>query len=139
MIDFLLPYLYQIFNKCLDIRFYLIYFRSLIKIVFRKPVKPDYIIAKVYYFITLFNILGKALEFIFTKKITYLAKIYKLLPYNHFGTKWARSTKHAFHYIVKHIYNLLNKKKIALVLLLDITDNFDNVFKNRRLYNFCAK
>ncbi len=139
LIDSLLPYLYQIFNKCLDTGFCSTHFRSSITVVFRKPGKPDYTTAKAYRPIALLNTLGKALEFIFAKRITYLAETYRLLPHNYFGARRARSTEHALHHIVKHIYSSWNKKKIASVLLLDVTSAFDNVSKDRLLHNFCTK
>ena len=86
-----------------------------------------------------YNTLKKALEFILTKRITYLAEIYGLWPHNYFGARRARFTKHAIHYIVERIYNSWNKKKIASVLLLDVTGAFDNISKDRLLYNFCTK
>lgn len=115
------------------------HFRSSITVVFCKPGKPDYTIAKAFRPIALLNTLGKALEFIFTKKITYLAETYGLLPHNHFGARRARSTKYVLHYIVERIYSLWNKKKIALVLLLNVTGAFNNVSKDRLLYNLCTK
>lgn len=105
-INFLLSHLYQIFNKCLNMRFCLIHFWSSITVVLCKLEKPDYITAKAYHSIALLNILKKAFKFILAKKITYLVKIYRLLFYNHFGARQTRSTKHVLHYIVKRIYSL---------------------------------
>lgn len=42
----------------------------------KKPEKVDYIIPKTYRLIALLNILGKVLENIIVKKITYLAEKY---------------------------------------------------------------
>lgn len=62
-----------------------------------------------------------------------------MLPHNHFGARRARSTEHALHYIVERIYSSWNKKKIASVLLLDVTGAFDNVSKDRLLHNLRTK
>lgn len=86
-IDCLLPHLYRIFDKCLNIGFCFIYFWFSIIIFFCKPKKLNYITNIVYYLIGLFNILEKALKFIFVKRIIYLTKIYELLLYNHFNTR----------------------------------------------------
>ncbi len=139
LIHSLLPYLYRIFNKYLDTGFCPTHFRSSITVILRKPGKPDYTTAKPYRPIALLNTLGKALEFILAKRITYLAETYGLLPHNHFGARRTRSTEHALHYIVECIYSSWNKKKIASVLLLDVTGAFDNVSKDRLLHNFCTK
>lgn len=104
-IDSLLLHLYQIFNKCINTGFCPTHFWFSITLVFCKPGKPDYTIAKVYRLIALLNMLGKAFEFILAKKITYLAKTYGLLPHNHFSARRARSTKYALYYIVEHIYS----------------------------------
>lgn len=88
------------------------YFRSSIIIIFCKLKKLDYITDKVYCLITLLNMLSKALDFNFTKRIIYLDKIYRLLPYNYFNTRYARFTKYPLYYIVKYIYKLWNKKKL---------------------------
>lgn len=82
------------------------HFCSSITVVFRKPGKPNYTTIKICSPIALLIMLGKALEFILTKKITYLAKTYELLPHNHFDTRQTRSTKYVFHYIVEFIYSL---------------------------------
>ena len=95
--------------------------------------------SQVYRLIALLNTLGKALEFILAKRITYLAETYGLLPHNHFGARRARSTKYTLHYIVERIYSLWNKKKIASVLLLDVIGAFDNVSKDRLLHNLRTK
>ncbi len=139
LIDSLLPHLYRIFNKCLDTGFFPMHFRSSITVVFHKPGKLDYTTAKAYHPIALLNTLGKALEFILAKRITYLAETYRLLPHNHFGSRRDRSTKHALYYIVKRIYSSWNKRKIPSVLLLDITGAFDNVPKDRLLHNLRTK
>lgn len=68
--------------------------------------KLDYIIPKVYQPIALFNILKKALKFILAKKVIYLVENYKLLAYNHFDTRQARSTEYALHSIVECIYSV---------------------------------
>lgn len=86
-IYFLLLYLYSILNKYLDISFNSIYFWSSIRLVFCKFENLNYTIAKIYYSITLLNILRKTFEFIFTKKITYLVKTYKLFSYNFFNIR----------------------------------------------------
>lgn len=59
-------------------------------LVLQKLGKLNYIMAKAYHPITLFNMLEKTFEFILAKKITYLVETYRLLLYNHFGTRWAR-------------------------------------------------
>ncbi len=92
-----------------------------------------------YWLIALLNTIGKALEFIIAKRISYLAETYGFLPPNHFGARLSSSTEHALYYLVERVYATWNKKKIATALLLDVTGAFDNVSKNRLLNNLCIK
>lgn len=87
IIDLILPYLDFIFNACLTVGYCPTHFRSSITIVLRKPEKPDYTTAKAYRPIAFLNTIGKALEFIIAKRITYLAETHDLLPQNHFGAR----------------------------------------------------
>lgn len=80
IIDVLLPHLYRIFNACLDIGFRPTHFRASVTIVLRKPGRSDYTVAKAYRPIALFNNLGKSLEFILARRITYLAETYGFGP-----------------------------------------------------------
>lgn len=139
IIDLILPYLYIIFNACLSAGYCPTHFRSSITIVLRQPGKPDYTIAKAYRPIALLNTIGKALEFIIAKRITYLAETHGLLPQNHFGARRSGSTGHALHYLIERIYASWNKKKIATALLLDVTRAFDNVSKDKLLHNLRIK
>lgn len=135
IIDLILPYLDVIFNACLTVGYCPAHFRSSITIVLRKPGKPDCTIAKAYRPIALLNTIGKALEFLIAKWITYLAKTHDLLPQNHFGACRSSSTEHTLDYLIERIYAPWNKKKIATALLLDVTGAFDNVSKDRLLHN----
>ena len=47
-------------------------------IILRKLVKKNYLKTKIYYLITLLNILGKALEIIIGRKLNKIAKGYKI-------------------------------------------------------------
>lgn len=139
LIEQLLPHLYQIFNDSLSLGYCPSHFRAFITVVMRKPGKPDYAVPKAYRPIALLNTLGKALEFILAKRITYLAKTHQLLSSNHLGARRASSTEHALHYMTERIYSAWNKKKITSALLLDVTGAFDNVSKDRLLHNLRKK
>lgn len=115
------------------------HFQFLITIVLQKLGKSNYTTAKAYRLITLLNTLKKAFKFIFAKKITYLAETHKLLFHNYFSAKQVKFTKYILYYIIKYIYSLKNKKKIASTLLLDVTGTFDNIFKDYLLYNLHTK
>lgn len=67
-INFLLLYLYQIFNKCWDTETYFMYVWFLTIIVFYKFKIFNYYVIKVYCFIALIYIFKNVFEFIFIKK-----------------------------------------------------------------------
>lgn len=100
----------------------------------QKLSQPDYTIPQVHFAIALLNTLGKTLEFILAKRITYLAETYILLSSNHLGTQSASSTEHALHYMSERIYSAWNKKKIVSALLLDVIGALDNVSKDQLLH-----
>ena len=81
------------------------------------------------------NTLGKALEFILAKCITYLDKTHYLLFSNILGVQFASSIEYALYYIIEKIYLIWNKKKIRSTLFLDIKSAFDNVLKDWQLHN----
>lgn len=75
LIDFLLSHLYQIFNKCLNIRFCLIHFRSSIIVVFCKLEKLNYITAKSYPLLFHSTHLKKLLNLFLLKKLYIWSKL----------------------------------------------------------------
>lgn len=109
-IEQLLPHLYRIFNDNLSLGYCPSHFRASITVVMRKPGKPNYTVPKAYRPIALLNTLGKALELILAKRITYLAETHGLLPLNHLGAR------RILHYIAESIYSAWNKKKTSLKL-----------------------
>ncbi len=102
-IEILLPHLQRIFNVCLIKGYCPEHFRNSVTIVLSKPGK-DYSIPKEYRLIALLNTLGKAMEFILTRRIVYLAETHNLLPDTYIGGRRLRSCKHRIHYLLKRIY-----------------------------------
>lgn len=69
-------YLNQVFNQSIQLGYCLIYFRELDTIVLRKLGKDDYIILKVYCPIVLLNTLGKIIDVIIVKRLSYIVETY---------------------------------------------------------------
>jgi hypothetical protein len=61
----------------------------------KKPGKADYTIAKAWRPISLLLTLGKVLESVVAKRISYVVEEYGLLPTNHFGARKRRSAEQA--------------------------------------------
>ena len=99
----LLSYLYRIFNIYITNGYYLEHFRILIIIILSKSDK-DYLILKGYWLIALLNTIGKVIEFILTRRIAYLMKIYRLLSAIYIRDRRLRLYKYDIHYLLERIY-----------------------------------
>jgi hypothetical protein len=105
--------------------------------VTRKPQKHDYTTPKAYRPIALLNTIGKLMEGIIARRISYITEIHQLLPDTHIGGRKGRSTDHAIHIILEKIYEAWNlpEDTVASLLLLDVSGAYDNVSHARLLYN----
>jgi ribonuclease HI len=131
----LLPHLHKLFNACLNVGYFPAHFREAITVVLRKPGKDDYTQPKSYRPIALLNTLGKALEAILATRLTYLADTHDLLPNRHTGGRKLTSTDHAVHLLLQSIHKAWAEKRVASLLLLDVSGAFDNVSRPRLLHN----
>ena len=59
----------------------------------KKSGKPDYKLVKIWRFISLLVILGKFMDAVMAERLSYIAKVYGLLPENHFGARLRRLVK----------------------------------------------
>jgi hypothetical protein len=64
-------------------------------VVLRKPGKPDYAVPGAYRPISLLNTLGKLLEAVIARRLSYLAEKHGLLPDTQFGRRPGRTTEQA--------------------------------------------
>ena len=103
----------------------------------KKPGKEDYTIPKAYRPIALLNTLGKTLESIVAKKITYLAEKHRLLPDTHMGARRGKSTESALELLTEQIHTVWGQgtDKIATLLSIDVSGAFDTVSHPRLLHN----
>ncbi|OHW95426.1 reverse transcriptase [Colletotrichum incanum] len=131
------PHLTRIFNQSLRIGHCPQHFRKSTTVVLRKPGKDNYTVPKAYRPIALLNTIGKTMDAIIAKRLSYLAEAHRLLPESHMGGRKQRSTEHALHRIVDQIYDAWGsgKGKVASLLLLDVSGAFDNVSHRRLLHN----
>jgi hypothetical protein len=63
--------------------------------VLRKPGKPDYTIPGAYRLVSLLNTLGRGLEAVIAKRLSYYAEAHGLLPNTQFGGRLGRNTEQA--------------------------------------------
>jgi len=131
------PHLTRVFNQSLLLGYCPSHFRESLTVVLRKPGKDDYTIPKAYRPIALWNTIGKIIDAIIARRLSYLVETHQLLPQTHIGGRKARSTEHAIHVITEKIYEAWNKPsgQAASLLLLDVSGAFDNVSHERFLHN----
>jgi hypothetical protein len=124
-----------IFNQNLRLEYCLKHFREFITMSLRKINRSDYVVLKAYRFIALLNTLNKLMKSIMTTRLNYAAKKHNLLFREHFESRKSIASKHALHYIIETINSIWVSKKIAIMLLLNVIEVFDNVFHLRLLHN----
>ena len=137
--DIITSHLQRIFNVSLKMNYCSKQFRKSITITMRKSQKKIYSFAFSYRSITLLNTISKIMKFILIRRINYLAKMYNLLSRTHFDAKKNTFTKHALHYMMKHIHSTWNKKKIIVIMLLNVMKAFDNIARQKLLHNLRMK
>ena len=72
----IIPHLIRLFNRSLELRYYLLLFRDGLTVVLRKLGKETYKELKSYRPIALLNTLGKVIDIIIVRRIAYLAERY---------------------------------------------------------------
>jgi hypothetical protein len=135
--DIIVGHLEMIFNQSLRISHRPAHFRSSITVVLRKPDKDDYTTLKAYHPIALLNTMGKIMDAVLARRLSYLVGTYNVLPNTHLGGRKLRSTEHALYLIIERIYKAwnTNRGRVASLLPLDVSGAFDNVSHERLLHN----
>ena len=70
----------------------------------KKPGKPNYRLAKAWRPISLLATLGKFMDAVMAERLSYAAKIRKLLPENHFRARRRRLAEQALILLQEYIY-----------------------------------
>jgi hypothetical protein len=136
--DLIAAHLTRIFNQSLRLGYCPASFRASITAVLRKPGKANYAVPKAYRPIALLNTIGKVMDAVVARRLSYLVETYHVLPPTHMGGRKHRSTEHALHAVTAKIYEQWNNGKdgqVASLLLLDVSGAFDNVSHQRLLHN----
>ena len=120
-------------QKCLHNGYHPKSWRKAIAIALRKPNKPDYSNPRAYRLITLLECLGKVLERIVARRLTFLAGELNLVPPNQFGGRSNSSTDDAILTFITDIQAAWSTGKVTSALTFDIKGYFDFVNHNRLL------
>ena len=137
-VDLIAPHLTRIFNQSLKLGYCPSSFRASITAVLRKSDKANYAVPKAYRPIALLNTIGKIMDAVIARRLSYLVETHHVLPPTHMGGRKQRSTEHALHAVTAKIYERWNYGKdgqVASLLLLDVSGAFDNVSHKRLLHN----
>ena len=132
----------SLFQACAEQRYHPKVFKVANTIVMKKPPgKADYTIPKSYRPIALLNMLSKALESIMAEKITYLAKIFSLLPNTQMGACRGKSTESALELLTEQVHAVWGqgRDKVATLLNINVADAFDSVFHQWLIHNLCKR
>ena len=124
-----------IFNTNLTLKYCFKHFRESIIISLRKSKKFDYSIFKVYRSIALLNIMNKIMKIIMISKLSYAAEKHEFLSRNQFENRQKVFIEHALHFITKKIHTAWINDEIAIMLLLNVTEVYDNVCHFRLFHN----
>ncbi|KAJ5766658.1 reverse transcriptase [Penicillium nucicola] len=135
-IPIILDVLVQLFNACMRIGHNPSHFQRSITVVLRKQGKSDYQLAKSYRPVALLNTLGKFLESVVARRISYAVEREGLLPRTHLGGRRGISTDHAIPIVIDRIKTSWGKgKPVVSLLMLDVSGAYDNVSHARLLHN----
>jgi ribonuclease HI len=133
----LLDILDQIFNSCIRLGYNPTQFQRSITVVIRKAGEErDYRMPKAWRPIMLLDTLGKFLQAIVAKRISYAIETHGLLPPSHLGGRRGISVDHAIQLIIERIRKAWGKGiPVVTMLLLDVAGAYDNAQHARLLHN----
>ena len=120
-------------QKCLKNGYHPKSWRKAIAIALRKPNKPDYSNPRAYRLITLLECLGKVLERIVARRLTFLAGKLNLVPPTQFGGRSNSSTDDAILTFITDVQTAWSTGKVTSALTFDIKGYFDFVNHGRLL------
>lgn len=119
----------SIFIASTQLGYYPMQWKRAIIIVLRKPNKPDYSNPGAYRPISLLNTLGKLLEAVIAKQLSYYAETYGLLPDTQFGGQPGRNTEQALLVLANAIDRVWLKSKMVTLIAFDLKGAFNGVKK----------
>ena len=98
-------------------------------VVLRKPGKADYTVPSSYRPISLLNTLGKLLEAVVARRLSYYAEKYKLLPDTQFGGRPGRTTEQALLILANPIDQAWLRNSAVTLKAFDLKGAFNGVNK----------
>jgi ribonuclease HI len=118
-----------IFTASINLGYHPKRWRSAKIVVLRKPGKSDYSIPGAYRPISLLNTLGKLLEAVMARRLSYFAEKHGLLPDTQFGGRPGRTTEQALLVLASAIDRAWLKYKVVTLIAFDLKGAFNGVNK----------
>jgi hypothetical protein len=132
----IVPYLTNLYSACLKLGYNPSHFRASITVVLRKGGARNYRLAKSYRPVALLNTIGKGLESVVARRISYMLDSNNILPPTHLGGRKGISTEHAVLHLIDRIRRTWGKgRPVVTMVLLDVSGSYDNVAHKRLLHD----
>lgn len=122
---------FVLFQKCLAASYHPACFRTAILAMLSKPNKPDKSSPRAYRPIALLSVLGKGLERLIARRMSWISTQYQVLPKQQFGALPLRSAVDLTTCLTHDIETALNRGLTASLLTLDVKGAFDAVLPGR--------
>ncbi|THC88360.1 hypothetical protein EYZ11_012191 [Aspergillus tanneri] len=119
----------KIFTKSVELGYYPSQWKRARIIVLRKSGKPDYSAPGAYRPISLLNTLGKILEAVMARRLSYWAEKHGLLPDTQFGGRPGRNTEQALLVLANAIDRAWLRSKVVTLVAFDLKGAFNGVNK----------
>lgn len=117
----------SIFTASIDLGHYPQQWKVAKIVVLRKPGKSDYTSAAAYRPISLLNTLGKLLEAVVARRLSYYAEKYELLPDTQFGGRPGRTTEQALLVLANAIDQAWLRGRVVTLIAFDLKGAFNGV------------
>jgi hypothetical protein len=117
----------KIFNASVILGHYPRIWKTASIIAIRKPGKADYSVPGSYRPISLLNTLGKLLESVIARRLTYWAEAHRLLPESQFGGRPGRTTEQALLILENAVNRAWAKNKMVTLVAFDLKNAFNGV------------
>ncbi|CEL10491.1 Putative Reverse transcriptase [Aspergillus calidoustus] len=119
----------RLFSRSVDLGYYPRQWKRAMIVVLRKPGKPDYTVPGAYRPISLLNTLGKILEAVIARRLSFWAETHKLLPDTQFGGRPGRNTEQALLVLANEVDRAWLRSKVVTLIAFDLKGAFNGVNK----------